>query len=60
MFQLFDLIMTSPIGVFIAGMAQDMIYAAFLTVMNAVSTIWVSCFSVEYSPRSSSASQFQS
>jgi hypothetical protein len=30
MFQLFDLIMTSPIGVFIAGMAQDMIYAALI------------------------------
>ncbi|HMH43930.1 MAG TPA: hypothetical protein VK557_10640 [Pyrinomonadaceae bacterium] len=30
MFQLFDLIMTSPIGVFIAGVAQDMIYAALV------------------------------
>lgn len=30
MFQLFDLIMTSPIGVFIAGMAQDVIYAALI------------------------------
>ena len=30
MFQLFDLIMTSPIGVFIAGMVQDVIYAALI------------------------------
>ena len=30
MFQLFDLIMTSPIGVFIAGLAQDVIYAALI------------------------------
>jgi len=30
MFQLFDLIMTSPIGVFIGGMAQDVIYAALI------------------------------
>lgn len=30
MFQLFDLIMTSPIGVFIAGMAQEVIYAALI------------------------------
>ena len=30
MFQLFDLIMTSPIGVFIAGMAQDVVYAALI------------------------------
>ena len=30
MFQLFDLIMTSPIGVFIAGIAQDVIYAALI------------------------------
>ncbi|HEY0350272.1 MAG TPA: hypothetical protein VGC60_19205 [Pyrinomonadaceae bacterium] len=30
MIQLFDLIMTSPIEVFIAGMAQDVIYAALL------------------------------
>ena len=30
MIQLFDLIMTSPVGVFIAGMAQDVIYAALL------------------------------
>ena len=30
MFQLFDLIMTSPIGVFIAGMAQDVICAALM------------------------------
>jgi uncharacterized membrane protein YczE len=30
MIQLFDLIMTSPIGVFMAGMAQDVIYAALL------------------------------
>jgi len=29
-FQLFDLIMTSPIGVFIAGLAQDVIYAALI------------------------------
>ena len=30
MFQLFDLIMTSPIGVFIAGLMQDVIYAALI------------------------------
>ena len=30
MFQLFDLVMTSPIGVFIAGLAQDVIYAALI------------------------------
>ena len=30
MIQLFDLIMTSPIGVFIAGMAHDVICAALL------------------------------
>ena len=30
MFQLFDLIMTSPIGVYIGGMAQDVIYAALI------------------------------
>ena len=30
MFQLFDLIITSPIGVFIAGLAQDVIYAALI------------------------------
>ena len=30
MFQLFDLIMTSPVGVFIGGMAQDVIYAALI------------------------------
>lgn len=30
MFQLFDLIMTSPIGAFIGGMAQDVIYAALI------------------------------
>ena len=28
MFQLFDLIMTSPLGAFFAGIAQDIIYAA--------------------------------
>jgi len=31
MFQLFDLIMTSPIGVFIVAKAQDLIYAALVT-----------------------------
>jgi hypothetical protein len=30
MFQLFDLIMTSPVGVFVAGAAQDVIYAALV------------------------------
>ena len=30
MFQLFDLIMTSPIGVFFAGVMQDVIYAALI------------------------------
>jgi len=30
MFQLFDLIMTSPIGVFIGGLAQDVVYAALI------------------------------
>ena len=30
MFQLFDLIMTSPIGVFLFGKAQDFIYAALV------------------------------
>jgi hypothetical protein len=30
MFQLFDLIMTSPLGVFLAGAAQDVIYAALV------------------------------
>jgi hypothetical protein len=30
MFQLFDLIMTSPIGAFFAGAAQDVIYAALV------------------------------
>ena len=30
MFQLFDLIMTSPIGVFIGGAVQDVIYAALI------------------------------
>jgi len=30
MFQLFDLIMTSPLGAFFAAAAQDMIYAALL------------------------------
>jgi hypothetical protein len=30
MFQLFDLIMTSPLGAFFAGIAQDIIYAALV------------------------------
>ena len=30
MFQLFDLIMTSPIGVFVATVVQDVIYAALI------------------------------
>ena len=30
MFQLFDLIMTSPLGAFFAAAAQDLIYAALL------------------------------
>ena len=30
MFQLFDLIVTSPIGVFFAGLVQDVIYAALI------------------------------
>ena len=30
MFQLFDLIMTSPVGVFLFGKAQDFIYAALV------------------------------
>jgi hypothetical protein len=30
MFQLFDLIVTSPVGVFLFGKAQDLIYAALL------------------------------
>ena len=30
MFQLFDLIMTSPLGAFFAAAAQDLIYAAML------------------------------
>jgi len=30
MFQLFDLIMTSPVGVFIVGAVQDVIYAALI------------------------------
>ena len=30
MFQLFDLIMTSPIGVFFVGVMQDVIYAALI------------------------------
>jgi len=30
MFQLFDLIMTSPIGVFLFAKAQDLIYAALI------------------------------
>jgi hypothetical protein len=30
MFQLFDLIMTSPVGVFVAEAAQDVIYAALV------------------------------
>jgi hypothetical protein len=30
MFQLFDLITTSPIGVFFAGLVQDVIYAALI------------------------------
>ena len=30
MFQLFDLIMTSPIGVFLFAKAQDLIYAALV------------------------------
>jgi hypothetical protein len=30
MFQLFDLIMTSPLGAFFANAAQDVIYAALL------------------------------
>ena len=30
MFQLFDLIMTSPIGAFFAGVVQDVIYTALM------------------------------
>ena len=30
MFQLFDLLVTSPIGVFVAGIVQDVIYAALI------------------------------
>jgi len=30
MFQLFDLIMTSPVGVFIGGAVKDVIYAALI------------------------------
>ena len=30
MFQLFDLIMTSPVGVFLVGKAQELIYAALV------------------------------
>src|SRR5690242_20216279 len=30
MFQLFDLIMTSPVGVFVGGAVQDVIYAALI------------------------------
>ena len=30
MFQLFDLLVTSPIGVFVAGIIQDVVYAALI------------------------------